>query len=87
MTSDERAAVSGAGGPRPEEAALEAEIERTREDLAETVHRVAARLDVTTRLRQRAASVNDGAAIGAGALAVAAAVLVAVGVRRWRGRR
>lgn len=43
----------------PEAAALEAEIERTREDLAQTVDQLAAKLDVKTRARQRIATVKD----------------------------
>lgn len=47
--------------PTPEAAVLEAEIERAREDLAQTVDQLAAKLDMKTRIRQRAVSVKDGA--------------------------
>ena len=47
-----------APGPRddvpPEVAAIEAHIERTREDLAQTVDQLAAKLDVKSRARARA---------------------------------
>jgi hypothetical protein len=53
--------AGAAADPTPEAVALEAEIERTREDLAETVDRLAAKLDLKTRLRQRAEMVKDRA--------------------------
>jgi hypothetical protein len=52
----------GSDDPTLEAAALEAEIERTRDDLAQTVDRLAAKLDLKTRIRQRAISAKDGMA-------------------------
>jgi hypothetical protein len=44
-----------------EQEAIEAEIERTREDLAATVDLLTARLDVKTRVRHRVARARAGA--------------------------
>lgn len=46
-------------GGAPETADLEAEIERTREDLARTVDQLTERLDVKTRARTRALRMRD----------------------------
>jgi len=43
----------------PEVAALQADIERTRADLADTVDQLAAKLDVKTRVRNRANETKD----------------------------
>lgn len=50
------------GEPGPEELdEIEAGIERTREDLAETVDELTARLDVKTRARERVAQAREDA--------------------------
>ena len=46
----------------PEVAALQADIERTREELAQTVDQLTAKLDVKTRVRDRAVETKDRAA-------------------------
>ena len=46
----------------PEVAALQADIERTREELAQTVDQLTAKLDVKTRVRDRAVESKDRAA-------------------------
>jgi len=63
MTEDSQtpSTTNGSANPAPETAALEAEIERTREDLAQTVDQLAAKLDMKTRIRRRATIVKDGA--------------------------
>jgi hypothetical protein len=45
----------------PEVAELEADIARTREELADTVDQLTAKLDVKTRIRNRAAEAKDAA--------------------------
>jgi Protein of unknown function (DUF3618) len=45
----------------PEVAALQADIERHREDLAQTVDQLTAKLDVKTRVRERASETKDRA--------------------------
>ncbi len=45
----------------PEVADLEADIERTRADLADTVDKLAAKLDVKTRVRNSVADAKDNA--------------------------
>jgi hypothetical protein len=47
----------------PEMADLEAEIARTREDLASTVDQLTAKLDVKTRIRARAIEAKDVATV------------------------
>ena len=44
-------------------AELEADIARTREDLADTVDQLTAKLDVKTRIRNRAAEAKDAATV------------------------
>ena len=44
-------------------AELEADIARTREDLADTVDQLSAKLDVKTRIRNRAAEAKDAATV------------------------
>lgn len=46
----------------PEVAALQADIERTREQLAQTVDQLTAKLDVKTRVRDRAVETKERAA-------------------------
>jgi hypothetical protein len=75
--------VSGTGN---DVAAIQADVERTREELAETVDQLAAKLDVKARLRDRVTTA-DGKPEPA-VLAVAGAVLVGVIVLVVvRGRR
>lgn len=68
-------------GTSPEAAALQAEIERTREDLAETVDQLAAKLDVKSRVRDKVTS-PDGkptpavTSVGAGVVAGLAAIVL-----------
>jgi hypothetical protein len=45
----------------PDIAEIEADIERTRDDLAQTVDQLAAKLDVKTRVRNRVVEVKDDA--------------------------
>ena len=47
----------------PEMAEVEADIARTREDLADTVDQLSAKLDVKTRIRNRAADAKDAATV------------------------
>ncbi|HWM75191.1 MAG TPA: DUF3618 domain-containing protein [Nocardioides sp.] len=50
--------IEGEADP-PEVAALQADIERTREELAHTVDQLTAKLDVKTRVRDRAVETKD----------------------------
>ncbi|ANH38151.1 hypothetical protein I601_1720 [Nocardioides dokdonensis FR1436] len=65
---------------------IEAEIERTRERLGETIEALGAKADVKGRAAHRARSVREqhGTALVAGA---AGAVVLAVGLVLWRRRR
>jgi len=72
--------------------AIRADIERTREDLAQTVDALHAKLDVKTRARDKVAQVKNSATTNDGkprpeviAVAVAALVVVA-GLVWWRRR-
>ncbi len=47
----------------PEMSELEADIARTREELADTVDQLTAKLDVKTRVRNRATEVKDAATV------------------------
>jgi hypothetical protein len=74
----------------PIAADLEADIERTRAELADTVDQLAAKLDVKTRIRDRFVT-EDGrptptALVAGGAVLLALTVAVVRGVRR-RGHR
>ena len=68
-------------GTSPEAAALQAEIERTREELAQTVDQLAAKLDVKSRVRDKVTS-PDGkptpalTSAGAGIVAGLAAMFI-----------
>jgi hypothetical protein len=69
-------------GSTPEQ--IEADIARQREELADTVDALHAKLDVKTRAKDRAAELRDQATTDSGkpkpqVLAVAAAVLAVVG--------
>ncbi len=59
MTRPDRSSSNGAGPADP--AQIQAEIEATRAQLAETVDELSARLDVPARARERAARVRDTA--------------------------
>lgn len=68
-------------------AALQSDIERTREELAETVDALAAKLDVKARLRDRATTADgrpEPALLVAGGVAVALVVVLLVVRRRRR---
>ena len=82
---------SNVNGSSPE--AIEADIERQREQLADTVSALQERLDVKTRAREKASELRDRATTDTGkprpelaALAVAAVAGV-VGFVVWRRRR
>jgi ElaB/YqjD/DUF883 family membrane-anchored ribosome-binding protein len=59
MTGTDRSSSNGAGQADP--AQIQAEIEVTRAQLAETVDQLSARLDVPARARERAARAKDTA--------------------------
>jgi len=77
------------GGRTPQQEALAAEIERTRQDLGETVEALAAKADLKAQARRRAARAaaalraHRGAAAAAGG-AGAAALLAWLAARRRR---
>ena len=82
---------SNVNGSSPE--AIEADIERQREQLADTVSALQERLDIKTRAREKASELRDRATTDTGkprpelaALAVAAVAGV-VGFVVWRRRR
>ena len=82
---------SNVNGSSPE--AIEADIERQREELADTVSALQERLDVKTRAKEKASELRDRATTDTGkprpelaALAVAAVAGV-VGLVVWRRRR
>ena len=82
---------SNVNGSSPE--AIEADIERQREELADTVSALQERLDVKTRAKEKASELRDRATTDTGkprpelaALAVAAVAGV-VGFVVWRRRR
>ena len=72
--------------------AIRADIERTREDLAETVDALHAKLDVKTRAKNKVAQVKDSATNDAGQprpeviAATVAALLLVAGLVWWRRR-
>jgi hypothetical protein len=63
MTETTRSRTKPLEDAPPEVAAIEADIERTREDLAQTVDQLAARLDVKTRVRARVIRARDDATL------------------------
>lgn len=78
-------------GTTPEE--IEADIERQREELAETINQLQARLDVKARAKQEVAHLKDRATTSSGkprpdlTIAVAAGLAAVVGLLVWRRRR
>ena len=78
-------------GASPEQ--IEADIARQREELAATVSRLEAKLDVKTRARHKAAELKDRATTDTGKprpellAAAGAGVAVLVGLLVWRHRR
>ena len=72
--------------------AIRADIERTREELAETVDALHAKLDVKTQAKARLARAKDQATTDTGkprpelVSGAAGAVLVLAGLIRWRKR-
>lgn len=87
MSTNDPTGTTGAlranGSSSPDVAALQADIERTRADLAHTVDRLTARLDMKARVRDRLIEAKDDPTVlGLGALVAAAAVVAVVLVRR-----
>ena len=89
-TPSDRSTSSNVNGSSPD--AIEADIERQREELADTVSALQDRLDVKSRAKEKAAELKDRATTDTGkprpeiaALAVAAVVGV-VGLVVWRHR-
>jgi cobalamin biosynthesis Mg chelatase CobN len=90
-TPSGRSTGASVNGSSPD--AIEADIERQREELAATVSALQDRLDVKSRAKEKAAELKDRATTDTGkprpelaALAVAAVVGV-VGLVVWRRRR
>jgi hypothetical protein len=77
--------VSGGNGT-DDVAALQSEIERTREELAHTVDQLAAKLDVKSRVRNRVTTADGRPAppVVAGVVLLGAAIVVVIAVRRRR---
>ena len=73
--------------------AIEADIERQRQELAETVSALQNRLDVKSRAKEKAAELKDRATTDTGkprpelAALAAAAIVGVVGLVVWRRRR
>ena len=89
-TPSDRSSGASVNGSSPD--AIEADIERQREELAATVSALQDRLDVKSRAKEKAAELKDRATTDTGkprpelaALAVAAVVGV-VGLVVWRRR-
>jgi hypothetical protein len=60
-SSSDQSKGAGPADVSPEAVALEADIARTREDLAETVDQLAAKLDVKSRVRARMSGAKEDA--------------------------
>ena len=90
-TPSDRSTSSNVNGSSPE--AIEADIERQREELADTVSALQERLDVKTRAKEKASELRDRATTDTGkprpelAALAAAAVAGVVGLVVWRRRR
>ncbi|TQL68977.1 uncharacterized protein DUF3618 [Nocardioides albertanoniae] len=61
MTAPKHSGGTGAGGRKPGVEAIQADIEQTREQLGETVDELAAKLDVKSKTKARAADVKSQA--------------------------
>lgn len=93
-TADTQATKAGAqDGPSPSDPeAIRAEIERTREDLADTVDALQAKLDVKGQAKARFAQAKDQATTDSGKprpeviAGAAGAVSLIVGLIWWRKR-
>lgn len=77
-------------GSSPEQ--IEADIERQREQLADTVTQLQSRLDVKTRAKQRASELRDRATTDSGrprpeVIGAAVATVAVVGLLLWRRTR
>ncbi len=90
-TPSDRSTSSGVNGSSPD--AIEADIERQRDELAETVSALQDRLDVKRRAKEKAAELRDRATTDDGkprpevAAVAVAAVAGLVGLVVWRRRR
>ncbi len=90
-TPSGRSTSSGANGSSPD--AIEADIERQREELADTVSALQERLDVKSRAKAKASELRDRATTDDGkprpevAALTAAAFVGVVGLVVWRRRR
>jgi MYXO-CTERM domain-containing protein len=90
-TPGDRSTRSNVNGSSPD--AIEADIERQREELAATVSALQDRLDVKSRAKEKAAELKDRATTDTGkprpelAALAAAAVVGVVGLVVWRRRR
>ncbi|HET7195081.1 MAG TPA: DUF3618 domain-containing protein [Nocardioides sp.] len=90
-TPSDRSTSSNVNGSSPD--AIEADIERQREELAETVSALQDRLDVKSRAKEKAAELKDRATTDTGkprpelAALAAAALVGVVGLVVWRRRR
>lgn len=88
MSTPETSAANGASDPD----AIRADIERTREELAETVDRLHAKLDVKSQAKATVARAKDRATTDTGkprpelAAAAAGALLLVAGLVWWRRR-
>jgi len=84
--------VNGTGEPSTP-AEIEADIERQREELADTVSALQTKLDVKTKAKHKAAEIKDRATTDGGrprpsyAVGAVAAVAALVGLVVWRRRR
>jgi len=90
-TPSDRSSGASVNGSSPD--AIEADIERQREELAATVSALQERLDVKSRAKEKAAELKDRATTDTGkprpelAALAAAAVVGVVGLVVWRRRR
>lgn len=84
--TDRRDDTSGAKPASPEVARIEADLEQTRDRLAETVDALGAKLDVKTRTTEKVTQLRDerGTEISVAAGTVVALLVVLV---VWRRRR
>jgi MYXO-CTERM domain-containing protein len=81
---------NGTNGTGPEQ--IEADIARQREELATTVNQLQAKLDVKSRVQEKAAELKDRATTASGrprpdlTVAAVAALALVVGLVVWRRR-